>query len=1002
MTFSESEASKRPSAVRRFLFAALLLSLLATLCAPFFMDPIAHDAPRVRAGTISFAGWGPLTAPVALKGDWRFVWHSAPTAGVAGTMRVPGEWAGKGLGGRSLPENGAASYHLIVRDIPAGRYTLYVQRNFGAIRVFVDGTLRSPGSGYGVTKANSRPGGRSQSITIDTDGSDIDLQIDVASFFHRDNGLRVEPLLGLSGPMDQWATLDWMQTSLLVATLLLLAAFGIVVFLYRPRERPSLYFGLACLNLLPFAALVAHDNLLQVVLPGASFNTILTGQFITSAAAVTFALAYVRELYPRETPRWLYWGLQAGNAVRILAYALLSIAGDTVRLSQASQWAAPLRTFAFVFMLGVIIAACIRRREGALVFFFGLGSFVVVLVYSDLVYNAALAPVLGTNPVPIGALLLLFSQLLILAERWTGAIDTSEQTSIDLRRLLDVNISISSEMQLAALLKKIVTVTTQVVHAERSSLFLYDDRTDELASAVAQGVEASDIRFPADKGLAGWCFTHGEPVNLQDAYQDPRFNRDIDRITGFRTHTVLAVPVTTRDGRRVGVMQALNHQGGSAFGDSDVERMSAFAAQAAIAIENATLFTEVASERNYNESILRSMSSGVITLDRDAKVAKLNDAACRILRVSPEAASGADAQILLTGRNGWLMDEILSVSASGRSKSLLDADVVAANGDLVSTNVSIVPLVGETEQAGLLILVEDITEGKRMQGAMRRFMTQKVVDQIMGREDDLMFGAACHASVLFADIRNFTSLAEKLNPRDTVDMLNEIFTDLFEAVAASDGVLDKFIGDAIMAVYGAPLTSGRDALNAVESAITMAAMIVAINERRAARHQPPIGLGLGVATGELVAGTIGSPKRMDYTVIGDCVNLASRLEAITKVYKAGIVVCEDTAREVGEAHPMRELDTIRVRGRQRPVRIFQVLTADRPVAPAALAAYARGRAALAEGRWADALAAFDGAVAAAPEDFPSTLMADRARILIRAPPPTDWDGVWESLESTAA
>ena len=444
-------------------------------------------------------------------------------------------------------------------------------------------------------------------------------------------------------------------------------------------------------------------------------------------------------------------------------------------------------------------------------------------------------------------------------------------------------------------------------------------------------------------------------------------------------------------------MQALNHQDGSSFGESEIERMSAFAAQAAIAIENATLFNDVATERNYNESILRSMSSGVITLDREARVAKLNAAACAILRVSPEAASGAEAQLLLSGRNSWLMEEINGVNASGKPKLLLDADVVAVNGDALSANVSIVPLLADGEQAGLLIIVEDITEGKRMQGAMRRFMTQKVVDQIMGREDELMFGSACHASVLFADIRNFTSLAEQLSPRDTVDMLNEIFTDLFEAVAASDGVLDKFIGDAIMAVYGAPLTSGRDALNAVESAITMASMIVAINARRAARGLPSIGLGLGVATGELVAGTIGSPKRMDYTVIGDCVNLASRLEAITKEYKVGIVVCEDTALEVGDAHPMRELDTIRVRGRQRPARIFQVLTADRPISAAALASYAAGRAALAERRWAEAVTAFEAAVAAAPDDHSSVLMRDRARILVRKPPPGDWDGVWDSL-----
>jgi adenylate cyclase len=975
---------------QRLGLALLVVAVLCLICAPFFTDPIAHDAPQVHAGVVDYTRWGPLQAPVELGGQWRAVWRTPPAPDANFWVKVPGSWSGLQVRGHALPESGAATYSVLIRGLQPGRHVLYVPRIYAASRVLVNGRTIATMGQYGLTPQTSHYTGRSQDLVIEADGRDLRLQIDLSTFHHRENGMPEPPVLGLQAPMDDWILLDWVRSLLLATSLMLLTCLAAVIFVFRREDRASMYLAMGAATLLPLAATLSHDNLIAVATPWASFDLQISFQLLSTTAALSAALAYVHGLFPRESARLPYLVIQAMNAARFAFYAYLAGTGQMIALSHYSAAMIPFRVLVLLYMLGVVAAACVRRRDGAVLFMLGLGAMTGGVVYTDLVTNGGW-PRLSINLLAMGMLVLLFSQLVLLAQRWSLAIATEAQANSDLRRLLDVNISITSEMQLETLLKKVVEVTSKVIRADRGSLFLHDPRKDELWSVVAEGLDEKQIRFPAGDGLAGWAFTHGEAVNLPDAYADARFNRDVDAATGYRTQSVLAAPVITRDGRRLGVMQALNRLDGGRFDTADFERLSAFAAQAAVAIDNATLFSDVAAERNYNESILASMSSGVLTLDRDARLTKINPAAVRILEVQPDQLAGVDARAWLKVTNPAMLSEVDEVIATGRPKTLLDVDIRTARDNVVSANVSIVPLVVAGAPVGLLVLIEDITEGKRVQGAMRRFMTPAVVDQVMSRGDDLMFGAACRASVLFADIRNFTAMAEALQPRETVDMLNEVFTELVEAVAANDGVLDKFMGDAIMAVYGAPISSGQDPHNAVESAVTMMRMVQDLKDRSG--H--PIGLGVSIATGEVIAGTIGSPRRMDYTVIGDCVNLAARMQQVSKLYRVGVVICEATAAAVADTVALRELDLIRVRGRQQPTRIFQVLTGP---ASAACAAYQKGREALAARHWRAAVSAFEAAVEIDPDDPPSVLMLDRARALARKPPAADWDGVWDPGE----
>ena len=916
----------------RLLLAVVALTVMLALVAPMFENPIDTRAPLARDGVLDLSGYPDRDRPIQIEGQWRLRWMGPDPAPRAADslVKVPGQWTEQRLAdGARLPENGHARYEVTLRGLEPGAYLLHIQVLWSGNRITLDG---KPVGGLGRVGNGPRDTSyylRSQQIPFVATGRDMVLGIEIASFLHRENGMEEAPTFGTPAAMDRWLALKWSREHLYNISLLLIASLGIAVFLFRPQDRASLYFGLSCLTFLPTAAILGFDNIFMLMFPRTSYPTMLAIQYLSGVVAVTFFFLNAHELFPRESPRLVARAILITLAVVFAVHSYLFLVGDTLVASRFQE-----RVFIRVallilaYMVAILIRAVWNRRDGAVLYLLGIGMFASTFALNTTVMSGWITRdrVVGYEFLTLGVIMLLYSHVILMAERWSLSVGKAEQMNEDLRQLLEVNTAITSDLQLGSLLKKIVAVTSKIIRADRSSLFLKDEDTPELAALVAEGVEGGELRVDVGRGLAGYVFATGETVNIPDAYADERFNRSVDEATGYRTRSVLTVPVTSRDGRRIGVMQALNRDDGQGFDADDAARMGAFGAQAAIAIDNARLFSEALAARNFDDSILASMSGGVIALDAEWKITKINAAAAAILGASATLLTGLDARALLKANNPWLVDELAAVADGAEPKLLLDVALVTARERPSSVNVSITPLQGEEARAGVLVVIEDISEEKRLQGAMRRFMTQEVVDQVMSRDDDALFGTACTASVLFADIRGFTSLAEELTARETVETLNELFTELYEAVSGHGGVLDKYIGDAVMAVYGAPLGSPRDPLNALESGLEMLALLDAVNARRAGRGQPAIRIGIGIATGEVVAGTIGSPKRMDYTVIGDSVNLAARLQDLTKTYQVEMLIDEATANAVGEAFAMRQIDTIRVRGRERLETIFEVLT----------------------------------------------------------------------------
>lgn len=578
--------------------------------------------------------------------------------------------------------------------------------------------------------------------------------------------------------------------------------------------------------------------------------------------------------------------------------------------------------------------------------------------------------------------------------------------------------------------------------------------------AKADGKTMVEIRIPADKGIAGYVASTGQVLNITNAYTDPRFDPTTDRKTGYRTRNILCMPVYNAKGELIGVTQLINKHKGS-FTDSDEEFLRAFNAQAGIALQNAQLFENVMVEKQYQKDILQSLSDVVISTDLQGRIVTINDAALELLGCPRRRVQHRHIRQYwednLTGRYIWdvlpienlqlRLEDSLRFAArhfvpeQSLTVGLVEADIplfgdeisipilVVPDGDDPdiyypwgcgdrdrptslsptyspseirqlerSINLTVNPLTNpEGGVRGGLVVLEDISREKRMKTTMYRYMTPGVAERVMALgEDALMVGERKEVTILFSDIRGYTTLTENLEASDVVALLNQYFETMVEAVFSHEGTLDKFIGDALMAVFGAPLPLRENhAWMAVKSALDMRRRLKAFNESRPT--EPQIRIGIGMSSGEVVSGNIGSQKRMDYTVIGDGVNLSSRLEQLTKLYGCDIILSEMTYELCGDRIWVRELDKVRVKGKNNAVNIYELIASKSiPLGEEMsefLEYYNLGREAYLERNFDRAIRHLEVAQAIRPEDRAVEIHIARSQNYLENPPPEDWDGI---------
>jgi len=289
-----------------------------------------------------------------------------------------------------------------------------------------------------------------------------------------------------------------------------------------------------------------------------------------------------------------------------------------------------------------------------------------------------------------------------------------------------------------------------------------------------------------------------------------------------------------------------------------------------------------------------------------------------------------------------------------------------------------------------------VREKRWLRQAFSRYVSSSLVEMITAHPERLRLGGEkVELTVLFSDLAGFTTLSEDMTPEELISLLNEYFTTMTEIILSGQGTVDKYIGDAIMAFWGAPLPLSNSAALACRAALAMQKALAPLQDRWQRQGLPKLEARLGLHTGPAIVGNVGSRERFNYTVMGDTVNLASRLEGVNKIYGTHILLSHSTFQQVKDDFLCRELDLIRVKGRHQPVAIYELLgyQSDHrqypwlPTFAAALAAYRQGR-------WDEAAALFQEVLSQHPGDPPTLCLQERLVRYRRQPPPADWQGVF--------
>jgi adenylate cyclase len=501
----------------------------------------------------------------------------------------------------------------------------------------------------------------------------------------------------------------------------------------------------------------------------------------------------------------------------------------------------------------------------------------------------------------------------------------------NLEALVDIGRVINSSLDLKTVLNQVMDTIIRLTGAQRAFLMMPDDE-GEMDIVVARNWEQESLEpeeYTVSSTIVKRVLSEGEAVLTTNALADPRFGAQ-DSVIAYNLRSILCVPLKVK-GKLTGVIYADNRIREGLFTERERSLLSAFANQAAVALENAMLFAsvqrtldEVTELKTLMEDVFASIASGVITTDIGDVITLCNQSAEAILGIPSDCLLGASIQEMLSSISASLPEKVAEAKLQDQRFIGLEVQTDSLSRGMADLSLNITPLKSADKKTrGVAIVLDDLTEKRRLEAQRRlfeRMVSPAVIDQL-NPERLQLGGSRMDITTIFADIRGFTSFSEATDPETLVNVLNRYLAIAADSILNEEGTIDKFLGDAVMAWFNAPIPQDDHALRAIRVSLAIQNHVIQLHSEMPAQFQ--LSFGIGIHSGEALLGLIGTDKRLEYTAIGDSVNTAKRLQE--NAQPGQILISQCVADAVASEVMLRSMPPIRAEGKERPLQVYEVL-----------------------------------------------------------------------------